>query len=394
MTQNYAKQILHIDMNSFYASCEQAANPELKKVPLIVGGDPTKRSGIVLAASYDAKACGVKTTMPLYKAAKLCPEANFVKPSRGLYEEMSKKVMEIFDQYTPIKEQVSIDEAFLDMTGTEKLFGSVDDVAKSIQERILVELDLPSSVGISSNRLLAKMASDYKKPMGITTIYPHEVSEKIWPLPVQTLHGVGKKTSTKLISLGIRTIGDLANGNKDLLVHHFGEKTACLIVDHAMGKASDQLDPMSKQNVKSVGNENTYPNDLTDQEDIKHQLLLLADKVGYRLRKKMLKGKTISIKVKYSDFSVITRSKTLQTLTDSTDIIYEVSKELFWENQRNKPVRLIGITVSNFASDDSVQLSLFDQQEETSKIDLMVDEIRKKHGYGFVSRATMLNAKK
>jgi len=385
------KQILHIDMNSFYASCEQAANKELKKAPLIVGGDPERRSGIVLAASYDAKKYGVKTTMPLYQAAKLCPTAKFVKASRGLYEKMSKEVMKIFDDYTPLKEQVSIDEAFLDMTGTEKLFGNIYEVSKTIQNRILKELDLPCSVGISSNKLLAKMASDYKKPMGITSIYPNEVEKKIWHLPVSSLHGVGRKTSTKLVSMGILTIGDLAKSDIKLLIKQFGEKTAKIIKNHANGIASDEVNPLRSAEVKSIGNENTYPNDLTLTEDIYKQLLIISDKVGYRLRKKMLKGKTITIKIKFNDFTIINRSKTLQVLTDSTDIIFETAKELYLENKKNKPIRLIGITMSNLNSEDNIQLSLFEESNKTNKVDKMVDEIRNKYGYSVVTRASILD---
>ncbi|MBC7959743.1 MAG: DNA polymerase IV, partial [Vallitaleaceae bacterium] len=359
----YERQILHIDMNAFFASCEQVKNPELRKAPLIVGGDPQRRSGIVLAASYDAKKCGVKTTMPLHEAAKLCPNAVFIKPSHGLYDKMSRQVMEIFDAYTPLKEQVSIDEAFLDMTGTEKLFGDSLTVAKTIQDRILNELDLPCSVGISSNKLLAKMASDFKKPMGITTIYPHEVQSKLWPLKVGTLYGVGKKTVVKLNEIGVRTIGDLAQVKMDTLISYFGEKSAWMLNNHAHGSDEGEVDPGEDYEVKSVGNELTYPKDIDNLKDIHRELLLLSDKVGFRLRKKELKGKTISIKVKYADFTVITRSKTIDVYTDSTDRIYAISKELMNNHVVLKPLRLLGVTVSNFDHEEMVQMNLFHEEE-------------------------------
>ncbi|MBN2223013.1 MAG: DNA polymerase IV, partial [Vallitaleaceae bacterium] len=174
--------IFHIDMNSFFASCEQVVQPKLRDRAIIVGGDPERRSGIVLAASYEAKKRGVKTTMPIQQALRLCPEAVVVQSTYGLYSKMSKEVMAIFDQYTPLKEQASIDEAFLDMTGTEHLFGTPLEAAKRIQEQILQDLELPCSVGISTNKLLAKMASEMKKPLGITTLYPEEIREKLWPL--------------------------------------------------------------------------------------------------------------------------------------------------------------------------------------------------------------------
>lgn len=392
MNYKYERQILHIDMNAFFASCEQANNPELRKTPLIVGGDPDRRSGIVLAASYDAKRYGVKTTMTLHQAAKLCPDATFVKPSKGLYEKMSKQVMTIFYQYSPIVEQLSIDEAFLDMTGTERLFGDVIKVANTIQQKILKELELPCSVGISSNKLLAKMASDYKKPMGITTLYPHEIQEKLWPLHVGELYGVGKKSVIKLNSMGIKTIGDLANTPIDILNSHFGNSMSQMMIRHAKGE-DDTLVTSEHDEVKSVGNELTYSRDLTDFYEICKELLFLSDKVGFRLRQKKLKGKTISIKVKFFDFKVVTRSKTIDEATDSTDLIYKISKELIIANHLTKPIRLLGITVSNFEEEEVKQLFLFEDKKDNCKLDKMVDEIRKKHGYNAVKRAAILDEK-
>jgi DNA polymerase-4 len=389
MNLDYERQILHIDMNSFFASCEQAVNPELKKAPLIVGGDPEKRSGIVLAASYDAKRYGVKTTMTLNEAARLCPGAVFVKPTHGLYEKMSRQVMQIFSEYAPAMEQLSIDEAFLDMTGTQSLYGDIMQVAKVIQNRILEELKLPCSVGISSNKLLAKMASDYKKPMGITTIYPHEVEEKIWPLKVSELFGVGKKSAIKLNQSGIQTIGQLAKTDILILNGLFGESMANMLHNYANGIDPSPVEPV-KEDSKSVGNEMTFPEDLTKTEDILRELLILSDKVAYRLRQKKLKGKTISIKVKYYDFSVITRAHTIDTVTDSADCIYNAVKELIKTNKLTKAIRLLGVTVTNFEDENNQQLSLFTQDNNTSKLDSMLDEIREKYGYSAVKRATNL----
>lgn len=389
LKQSYERQILHIDMNSFFASCEQIINPELREKPLVVGGDPEKRSGIVLAASYDAKRCGVKTTMTLREAAKLCPNANFVKSTPGLYDKISKKVMEVFHQYTPLVEQLSIDEAFLDMTGTDNLFGDIFYVAETIQNRILQELELPCSVGISSNKLLAKMASDYKKPMGITSIYPHETQDKLWPLEASYLYGVGKKSVIKLNQIGVSTIGQLAQANIDVLITHFGNSFAQTIHRYANGIDDSPVEPIGEP-IKSMGNEITFPKDLTNTKDIFSELLVLADKVGYRLRKKNLKGRTISIKVKFLDFTVITRAKTIDTATDSTDRIYQLAKDLIIENQMKKPIRLLGITVSKFEVEEVQQLSFFQNNTSTNKLDHMVDEIRKKYGYHAVKRATNL----
>ena len=391
MEMKYDRQILHIDMNSFFASCEQAANPELKKAPLIVGGDPEKRSGIVLAASYDAKKFGVKTTMTLNEAARLCPHAVFIKASHGLYDEMSQQVMKIFAEYAPVMEQLSIDEAFLDMTGTEKIFGDIMHIAKEIQNRILEELQLPCSVGISSNKLLAKMASDYKKPMGITTIYPHEVEEKLWPLRVSELFGVGKKSAAKLNQAGIQTIGELAKTDISILVSLFGESMAWMLNRHANGIDSSVVES-TKDESKSVGNEMTFPEDLVKTEDILNELLLLSDKVAYRLRRMSLKGRTISIKIKFNDFNLITRAHTIESATDSADCIFQNVKLLINNCKLTKPIRLLGVTVSNFKDENIKQLTLFSYEKDKSKLDNMLDEIREKFGYNAVKRATNLKS--
>lgn len=389
MNRKHDRQIMHIDMNSFFASCEQAANPDLRNVPLIVGGDPQKRKGIVLAASYDAKRYGVKTTMTLNEAARLCPDAVFIKANHELYEEMSGQVMKIFAEYAPVMEQLSIDEAFLDMTGTEQLYGNIMQLAKHIQDRIMDELMLPCSVGISSNKLLAKMASDYKKPMGITAIYPEDIEEKIWPLKVSELFGVGKKTAMKLNQLGIRTIGELAKTEISILSGLLGENTAIMLHNSANG-----IDPSpvisSKDEVKSVGHEMTYPQDLTRIEDILRELLVLVDRTAYRLRQKKLKGRTVSIKIKFNDFTVITRAHTINEVTDSSDCIYQVAKELICSCELTKPIRLLGVTVSNFEDDSIKQLSLFSEEKDRSRLDAMLDEIRGKYGFDAIKRAANL----
>ena len=383
--------IFHIDMNSFFASCEQAKNPALKDRPLIVGGDPKTRRGIVLAASYDAKAYGVYTTMLVKEAMRLCPEAEIIKSTYGLYTEMSKQVMAIFDDYTPVKQQGSIDEAFLDMTGTEHLFGDYRTAAATIQKRIYDELDLPCSVGIAHNKLLAKMGSDFKKPMGITTIFEEEIEEKLWPLKVGELYGIGKKTVPKLQALGIYTIGDLANYDQDQLSLRFGYKGGIGMHNSANGISSDDV-RVNHESAKSVGNELTYSSDVKDFDQIKEEVLLLVDKVGYRLRKHMLSGKTISVKLKYNNFKVITRAKTLDAPTHHTEVLFTTAMALIKEAWSGQPLRLIGVTVSNFEDERVQQMSLFDIETvpEHSEVDHMVDEIREKFGYGMIKRATLL----
>lgn len=388
------RTILHIDMNSFFASCEEAANPILKEKPLIVGGDPKTRKGIVLAASYSAKACGVKTAMLINEAMRLCPEATIIGSTYSLYSEMSKKVMAIFDDYTPLKQQVSIDEAFLDMTGTEHLFGNYMEAATLIQARILSELDLPSSVGIAHNKLLAKMASDFKKPMGITRIFEAEIKSKLWPLKVGALHGIGRKTVPRLNEIGINIIGELAVYDLAKLIDRFGYNSAAQMNRIANGLSSDVVKSDYEQ-AKSVGNELTYSTDIVSMDRIKEEILLLSDRVGYRLRKDNLSGRTISIKIKFNDFKVITRAKTLEAPTHHTETIYEVAIGLLKKANISKPIRLIGVTVTKFEDEHNKQVSFFDfeVEPEHSEVDHMVDKIREKFGYGMIKRATLMDKK-
>ncbi|GKX31589.1 DNA polymerase IV [Vallitalea longa] len=389
------RTIFHIDMNSFFASCEQALNPKLKEKPLIVGGDPKKRRGIVLAASYDAKAYGVKTTMPIWQAVKLCPEAVIIRPTHNLYSNISKKIMNIFDEYTPLKQQLSIDEAFLDMTGTENLFGSTLEAASIIQNRLLDELDIPCSVGISSNKLLAKMASDYKKPLGITEIYPKDIENKLWHLPVGELYGVGKKTTIALNKINVKTIGDLAKCPVDTLATIIGNKYANEIHDSANGIGESIIDPNVRNETKSISNEITFSSDIDDLDKLKKEALLLADSVSWRLRKHMLKGKTISIKIKYSNFKTITRSITINNPTDVTDIIYNKTCNLLDNLELGQSVRLLGVGIGNFDNSEYQQLSLFEKEENVphkkEQVDRLVDELRERFGYDSVKRASLID---
>ena len=386
-------KIFHVDMNSFFASCEQAANPEYKGKPLIVCGDPKNRAGIVLAASYEAKAFGVKTTMLKHEAEKLCPNAVFVPSRHKFYSEVSRKVMAILDEFTPIKEQASIDEAYLDMTGTEKLFGDSLNAAKLIQSRIYNELNIGCSIGISTNKLLAKMASDMKKPMGITELYEKDVPEKLWKLPVGELFGVGKKTAEKLEQIGIYTIGNIAATEKEVLYNIFGEAMSKYLYESSRGIGNDKLDPDGTVENQSIGNENTYEHDLTDKDEIKRELMFISDSVGYRLRKEGKKARSVTVKIKYYDFKVITRSKTIPDNIVSTDAIYRIATELFFLNWNGYGVRLLGITVSGFEEND--QLSLFgaDAKSKQNRVDESVDELRSKFGFNSVVRASIIDKK-
>lgn len=384
-------KIFHVDMNSFFASCEQAEAPQYRGKPLIVCGDPKARSGIVLAASYEAKAFGVKTTMFISDAKRLCPNAVFVPSRHRLYSEYSRKVMAILDDFTPLKEQASIDEAYLDMTGTERLFGESRHAAELIQQRIHDELGLGCSVGISTNKLLAKMASDMKKPMGITELYEEDVPVKLWPLPVRELFGVGRKTAEKLSSLGINTIGDLAKTDERLLYDVFGEAMTKYMAEASHGRGTDKLEPEGSVENQSIGNENTYSHDLSNLEEINHELLFISDSVGFRLRKEKKQARCVTVKIKYYDFKIATRSRTLLVPFDSTEEIYKTASEIFAANWSKKPVRLLGITVSGF--DEATQLSLFSSgaEKKHSAVDSSIDSLREKFGFNSISRASLMD---
>ncbi len=384
-------KIFHVDMNSFFASCEQAENPEYLGKPLIVCGDPKERTGIVLAASYEAKAFGVKTTMLNHEAKRLCPNAVFVPSRHKLYSAYSRKVMAILDDFTPIKEQASIDEAYLDMTGTERLFGDGRHAALLIQSRIHDELGLGCSIGISTNKLLAKMASDMKKPMGITELYEKDVPEKLWPMPVRELFGVGKKTAEKLNSFGITTIGELAKADEKFLYDSFGEAMARYLIASSNGKGEEKLEPDGTVESQSIGNENTYSHDLSSLDEINRELLFISDSVGYRLRKEKKQARCVTVKVKYYDFKVVTRSRTISAPFESTEEIYKTAAELFALNWNKKPVRLLGVTVSGF--EEVSQLSFFNDvsSEKHTAVDNSIDKLREKFGFNSISRASLMD---
>lgn len=385
-------KIFHVDMNSFFASCEQAARPELVGKPLVVCSNPKDNAGIVLAASYEAKYRGVKTTMLKRQALELCPDAVFVASDFHLYSDTSAKVMAIFDEFTPRKEPASIDEAYLDMTGTEYLFGSSLNAAQLIQNAVKERLNIGCSIGISTNKLLAKMASDMKKPMGITELYLEDVPQKLWPLKVSELFGVGRKTAEKLETLGIKTIGELARTDYNQLRRNFGEASAYYLMNSAKGIGEQDIDTEAWSKNQSIGSEMTYDHNLSDMEEIKNELLFLTDTTSYRLRQKHLKAKCVAVKIKYGDFTLVTRSRTLHDKSDSTELFYETACKLFSDNWSGKPLRLLGVTLSCF--EDDAQISLFSDEHlcgsPAGKTDAVMDALREKFGYDAISRGSLL----
>jgi len=361
-----------------------------------VAGDPKKRTGIILAANYEARSCGVKTAMVLHDALKLCPEIILVPPDHHFYEQKSKEVMDLLSNYTPILEQNSIDEAWLDMTGSEGLFGKPVEAAKLIMDEIKDRLGLWCSIGIAENKFLAKMASEMKKPLGITELWEHDIPIKLWPLQVNEMYGIGNQTADRLNRMGIRAIGELARFDMKLIVKTFG-KCGNEIYLHANGIDHSPVLARKAGDMKSIGRSTTLPEDISDIEKAKIVLMELADDIGMTARRHGKKGRTVQITLKYSDFKVVTRQTTISA-TCTTKEIYQAGCSLLEKNwSRGHSVRLVGISLSGFHEDcTSGQLSLFDQMKDNvnndknERIDKAMDKIRNKHGSEIITFASLV----
>ncbi|MCR4430939.1 MAG: DNA polymerase IV [Tepidanaerobacteraceae bacterium] len=380
--------IIHVDMNAFYASCHQAQDPSLKGKPILVAGDPRKRNGIILTASYEARSFGVKTAMPNWQAKKLCPQAIFIKPDYDLYVRASSRVMDILGRFTPMVEVFSIDEAWLDVTGCEGLFGDSVAIAQKIQNTLKQELDLPCSVGVSCNKLLAKMASDMKKPMGITVLAPEDVPQLLWPLPVDRLFGVGRRMAENLGKMNINTIGDLARVPEELLRRAFGLNGRYLHLA-ANGIDESPVDPHSMDTAKSMGHSITLPRDVTAFEEAETVLLSLAEQVGRRVRRENCMGRTVTLTLRDASFGTITRSMTIPC-TCATDDIYAAARKLLRANWDGKtPLRLLGVSLSQLIKKFE-QVSLFKEDEKKNRLNQIVDEIKDRFGDNAIFRAKLL----
>ncbi len=305
------RSILHLDLDAFYASVEVLDRPELRGKPVIVGGD--ERRGVVAAASYEARKSGVHSAMPTATAKRLCPKGIFLPVRMSRYAEMSDTVFAIYRRFTPLVEPLSIDEAFLDVTGCERLFGGAEEVARKIKAAVREETGLTVSAGVAPNKFLAKIASDLGKPDGLTVVPPGGEQDFLDPLPVGKLWGVGKVTEEALLGRGIRTIGDLRRSSRETLVRTFGAHGEHL---HELARGIDDRPVETEREAKSVGHEDTYDHDLRDRGAMRRELLSLSDRVSSRLRHGGIKGKTVTLKVKYHDFVQVTRAITLSDPTD------------------------------------------------------------------------------
>ncbi len=389
--QKPRKQIIHLDMDAFYPSVEVLDNPELRGKPVIVGG--SRERGVVSSASYEARKFGVHSAQPMATAMRLCPDGIVMPVRMARYAEVSIQVFEIFHIFTPLVEPLSIDEAFLDVTGSTRLFGSPIEIAKKIKQEVVEKTGLTISAGVAPSKFIAKVASDMEKPDGLTVVARDKVREFLDPLPIKKMWGAGKVTQKALARLSIHTFKDLRIASVEVLEKEFGKHGIRM---HQLALGLDQRDVVPLHDVKSIGHEDTYFMDILDLEPAKRELLSLANRVARRMRRKGLEGKTITLKVKYSDFKLITRSATLHHYTnDSAEIYSNVCSLLDKTAVGKRPVRLLGISLSNLTDIGSRrQLSLFgldasdDKRKELNKT---ADSIIEKFGNRGIRPGTLID---
>lgn len=372
--------IMHIDMDAFFASVEQLDNPELKGKALIVGGQSSR--GVVSTCSYEARKFGVHSAMPMVEARRLCPHAEFLPGRMWRYEEVSREIMRIFHEEAPLVEQLSIDEAFLDVTGMERLSRDVRNVGWRIKERIKNEIGLTCSVGLAPNKFLAKMASDLQKPDGFTVITHGKARSFIAPLPVTKIFGIGGAAKQMLAQFGIATIGQLANADRSILQKVFG-KNSDKVQLLAMGL--DDRPVVQETAPKSIGRETTFEKDLYTFEDCKAAILELSGQTGYRLRNKGYSGRTVTLKVKFKDFKIITRSISSESDISCDEEIFNLAVKLLKEVAYENGVRLLGVTVSNL-QDGSCGSLCFEEDTKVLQRNAAVDNLKKRFGENIIAR--------
>lgn len=377
-------------MDAFFASIEQLDNSRLKGKSVIVGGSTR---GVVSTASYEARAFGVRSAMPIFEAKRLCPNGIYLPVRMSRYREVSDKVMSVVEEFSPLVERVSIDEAFLEISGTEKLHGTPEDVGFKIKRRIKEDTSLTCSIGIAPNKFLAKIASDINKPDGLTIITEHKVQKFLSNLPVGKLPGVGDKTLKELKKLGIRFASDILKYPEEAFKKRFG-KFGQRLIELAEGIDESPVSPYTE--AKSISSEDTLPEDTNNVEVLKRWLMSQAEVVGRRLRKANLKGRTITLKLKYSDFRSVSRSRTLNMPSNATKTIFDTASALLENYGRPAKVRLIGVGVSNF-EEPTIQYQLFDNRDiaekKFQKVDQAIDQLTDKFGISIIKRGTTVDIK-
>lgn len=378
------RTVLHVDMDAFYASVEQRDRPELRGRPVIVGG-PRDARGVVTAASYEARRYGVHSAMPLRTAARLCPDGIFVRSRMSRYLEVSRQVFEVFDHYSPLVEPLSVDEAFLDLTGAERLFGGPVEAARALRAEIARTCGLTASVGVAPNKFLAKIASDLDKPDGLVVVPADGVEAFLAPLPVERMWGIGPRGARALHGIGIETFGDLARAPVERLRPLFGAASYGL---RDLARGRDTRPVVTQRAPKSIGHETTFAEDVRDRDALHATLVWLTDRVAARLRRHGLKARCVTLKVRYQPFRTITRRTTLETPTCATGPLLETVLHLFETKtpRRAPPVRLLGVSTSGFTA----QAMLFGEQRREEAVDRAVDEVRERFGTAAVQRASVI----
>ena len=380
------RTILHVDMDAFFAAIEQREHPEYRGKPVIVGGLSSR--GVVSTASYEARQSGVHSAMPMETARRRCPDGIFVQGSYALYAAVSAEIFAIFRRYSPLVEPLSIDEAFLDVTGMELLTPSPRDYAEKLKTEILQKTALVASVGIAPNKFLAKLASDLEKPDGLVEIRAEEAAALLAPLSVRRLWGVGKRTEEKLAALGLKTIGDMQRADEKRLARAVGIRAAHALKALSFGRDDRSVEP--DREAKSIGKEVTFERDLESPEEAERALLALAEKVGWRLRLAGVSARTIQLKLRRADFTTFTRSRTLFEATAHDEPIFQTVRDLFRELGVKSGIRLLGVTGENF--EPSAMPSLF-RDEKKERLYGAIDALKKRFGENIITKAPLVGKK-
>lgn len=385
--RTWPRIVAHADMDAFYAAIEQLDDPALRGRPVLVG--PQSERGVVLTASYEARPYGVGSAMPMAKARRLCPNAVIIPPRFDRYQEISRKIMRVFSDFSPEVEALSLDEAFLDMTGSEQLFGDAQSIGSRLKDAVRAATGgLTASVGLSATKYVAKVASAFQKPDGLTVIPPVEARAWLAPLPVSWLWGAGPKTQARLHQIGLRTIGEVAEADPDFLFAKLGRVGLHF---HALAHAEDSRPVIGGRSSKSIGSERTLGKDVCEKSLIKVHLRRSADAIGRRLRQKRNVAFGVGIKLKTADFQILTRQRRLSESTDVTERLYSIGVDLLKELNHRGPFRLVGMVAYDLVGiDDRFQLDLFSTSARQRRLDVAIDELAERFGPNIVHRANDL----
>jgi len=379
--------ILHVDMDAFYASVAELDNPQYKGKALVVGAGVR---GVVLSANYEARKFGIRAAMPVGRAKRMAPHAIFIAPEHHRYAEISERVMTIFNSFTPFVEPISLDEAFLDVTGSQKLFGDGRAIASKIRAQVEAEEGITCSVGIAQSKFIAKLASQHCKPNGMLEIKSDRILEFLHPLPVRALWGVGPKTAESLDRLGLHTVADIANTPRSTLIRALGDSTGESLYELAWGR--DYRDVIPDEPEKSIGSEETFARDIDSPEEILAEFLRMTEKATARLRERGLFAKTITMKIKFADFTTLSRAKTVPIGIDSTQETYEIVKKLYLAlRNEGARIRLVGVSLSNLLEQAPVQLELGARDRGWRDADTAIDKAKARFGRGSVRPGRLIS---